>query len=259
MRTDDDRLVRYEVADGIAAITLDSPANRNALSGRLVSELLESLRQAESDGDVRVVVLGHTGGTFCAGADLGEASAGVADDPATARGKQLILVLRTIVALGKPVIGQIDGHVRAGGMGLVGACDIVVAGPRSTFALTESRLGLAASVISVVVLPRLSDRAASRLFLTGETIDAVAAARLGVVSQAADDSGAAVGELAAALRAASPQGLRESKTLVNHGLLERIDAEAERVIEQSARLFASDEAREGMRAFLEKRPPRWAR
>lgn len=259
MRTDGDRLIRYEAANGIAAITLDSPANRNALSGRLMTELLESLRQAESDGDVRAVVLGHTGGTFCAGADLGEAAADVADDPATARGKQLILVLRTIVALGKPVIGQIDGHVRAGGMGLVGACDIVVAGPRATFALTESRLGLAASVISVVVLPRLGDRAASRLFLTGETIDAEAAARLGVVSQAADDTGAAVGELAAALRAASPQGLRESKTLVNHGLLERIDAEAERVIEQSARLFASDEAREGMRAFLEKRPPRWAR
>jgi enoyl-CoA hydratase len=170
-----------------------------------------------------------------------------------------MLVLRTIVALGKPVVGRIDGHVRAGGMGLVGACDIVVAGPRATFALTESRLGLAASVISVVVLPRLGDRAASRLFLTGETIDAAAAARLGLVSQAADDTGAAVRELMAALRAGSPQGLRESKILVNRRLLERIDAEAGRVIEQSARLFASDEAREGMRAFLEKRPPRWAR
>ena len=118
---------------------------------------------AEMPG-VRAVVLTHTGGTFCAGADLGE----VSDNPAEAaaeRTREMTALLRAFLELPKPVVGVIDGHVRAGGMGLVGACDIVVAGPRSTFALTEVRLGLAASIISLTVLPRLSQRAAGRYFL----------------------------------------------------------------------------------------------
>jgi enoyl-CoA hydratase len=251
-------LVHYQVRAGVARVTLDSPHNRNALSDRLVSQLLDALRRADDDVDVRAVVLTHVGGTFCAGADLSAASQGATEDPVRARGEQLASVLRTMLTLGTPVIGQVDGHVRAGGVGLVGACDLVVAGPRSTFALTESRLGLAAAVISLVVLPRLGDRAASRLFLTGETVDAATAARLGLVSEAAEDPADAVAHLTAALRLASPQGLRESKALVNHDLVAAFDAGRDRVIDQSSRLFASAEAREGMRAFLEKRPPRWA-
>ncbi|MEO7130080.1 MAG: enoyl-CoA hydratase family protein [Dermatophilaceae bacterium] len=250
-------LVHLNLDGGVATITLDSPHNRNALSARLVEQLLDALRRADEDPAVRVAVLTHTGKTFCAGADLSEASQGAEGDPVRARGEQLSTVLRTMITLGTPVLGLVDGHVRAGGMGLIGACDLVVAGPSATFALTESRLGLAASVISVVVLPRLTGRDASRLFLTGETIDAETAARLGLVTEAADDPRAAADRLAASLLAASPQGLRESKQLVNHALVAAFDADRERVIDQSARLFASEEAREGMRAFLEKRPPRW--
>ncbi|WP_068400937.1 enoyl-CoA hydratase family protein [Kribbia dieselivorans] len=258
MSESDTRRVQYEVSAGRAVVTLDSPHNRNALSDQLVRELRSALEDAAADPAVRTVVLTHTGGTFCAGADLSEASASEVGDPQRARSDQLIGVLKAIVTLDKPVIGLINGHVRAGGMGLVGACDIVVAGPKATFALTESRLGLAASVISLVVLPRLTNREASLLFLTGTTIDSDEAARIGLVTFALDDPQAGVDQMVATLAKASPQGLRESKLLVNHDVVAGIEANADRVAEQSSRLFASEEAREGMASFLEKRPPRWA-
>lgn len=257
-----DEPVHYEVAGGVATITLDSPHNRNALSDALVSSLNSSLQQADSDADVRVVVLTHTGGTFCAGADLSSASAlPPGADPVTARGEALADVLRAMLALTKPVVARLDGHVRAGGMGLVGACDIVVAGPRTTFALTEARLGLAPSVISLTVLPRLSSRDAADLALTGRVLTALEGAQRGWVTHdvpdSADVEGATRGVLADLLKC-SPQGLHETKLLINRPLLQRFDADRSTVVEQSARLFASEEAREGMTAFLEKRPPRWA-
>lgn len=253
--------VRTETTSGVMTITLDSPRNRNALSDQLVAELTEGLAAAEADDTVRCVVLTHTGNTFCAGADLSEARSNTADDPARARADQLVDLLRAIVALPKPVVGRIDGHVRAGGMGLVGACDVVVAGSASSYALTESRLGLAASVISLTVLPKVSPRAASRYFLTGSQFDVAEAARIGLVTEAVggtDELDEAVARLTGELVLCSPQGLRESKALVTHGLLAHIDAHRDRVADQSARLFVSEEAREGMTAFKEKRAPRWA-
>jgi enoyl-CoA hydratase len=147
-------LVHLSVERGIATVTLDSPQNRNALSRQLVAELTGHVQAASADSSVRALVLTHTGTTFCAGADLSEASTG----PMTGTARALLTVLRLIVDVPQPVIARIDGNVRAGGVGLVGACDIAVAGPRSTFAITEARIGLAAAVISVTVLPRLDDR-----------------------------------------------------------------------------------------------------
>lgn len=252
--------VRTETASGVMTITLDSPHNRNALSDQLVRELHEGLTAAAADEDVRCVALTHTGNTFCAGADLSEARSNTADDPARARADQLVDLLRAIVALPKPVIGRIDGHVRAGGMGLVGACDIVLASDSSTWALTESRLGLAASVISLTVLPRIDPRAASRWFLTGSKFDVAEAARIGLVTQAVggtDELDEAVVRVTGDFGACSPQGLRESKALVTHEVLDHIDTHRDRVADQSSRLFVSEEAREGMLAFKEKRAPRW--
>lgn len=251
-------LVTNAVHSGLAIITLDSPHNRNALSNQLVGELQEAFRAAEADPAVRAVVLGHTGGTFCAGADLSERTQGT-KDPIRARADQLIDLMRSIVALGKPVIARIDGHVRAGGMGLVAAADLVMAGRNSTFALTEAKLGLAASVISLTLLERLSSRSAARLFLTAETIDVDEAARIGLVSTAADDLEAALSAITDALGKCAPQGLEESKRLLNHSMLAKIDADRERVVDQSARLFGTEEAKEGMSAFLERRPPDWAK
>lgn len=253
-----DALVEY-AREGVAAkLTLNSPHNRNALSTTLVTQLHEGLRAAAADPGVRVVVLGHTGGTFCAGADLSEAGGG--GDPfqsAVARAKEMTAVLRAIVSSPRPVIGAIDGHVRAGGFGLVGACDMVVAGPRSTFALTEARIGVAPAIISLTLLPKLSARAAARYYLTGETFGASEAAEIGLVTLAADDVDAAVAGLVADVGRGSPQGLAASKALTTAAVLEGFDRDAERLTEESARLFVSEEAREGMLAFLQKRAPNW--
>ncbi|BCP03632.1 enoyl-CoA hydratase family protein [Mycobacterium paraintracellulare] len=264
-----DTLVEYagpaDTGGPYARLTLNSPHNRNALSTTLVAQLHQGLRDASSDPAVRAVVLGHAGGTFCAGADLSEGggAAGQSGSPppaydmAVARAREMTALMRAIVASPLPVIAAINGHVRAGGFGLVGACDIAVAGPRSTFALTEARIGVAPAIISLTLLPKLSPRAAARYYLTGETFDADAAAEIGLITMAAEDVDAAAEKLVADVGRGSPQGLAASKALTTAAVLEGFDRDAERLAEESARLFVSDEAREGMLAFLEKRPPRW--
>ncbi|RMI34334.1 enoyl-CoA hydratase family protein [Nocardia stercoris] len=250
--------VRYEVSDGFAVLTFDSPHNRNAISSRLVAELLAGLESAAADPRVRGVVLTHTGTTFCAGADLKEA---LDADPAAAadtRTGWMVEVLRRILALPKPVIAQIDGNVRAGGMGIVAACDLVVAGRGSSFALTEARLGLAPFVISLTLLPRLTPRAAARYFQTGETFGAAEAERIGLITVAADDPAAEVARLRSQLRLGSPQGLAESKRLVSAPILASFDGRAEELAKRSGSFFGTPDVIEGMTAFFQKRPPTWA-
>ncbi|MGX1886061.1 enoyl-CoA hydratase family protein [Streptomyces sp. NPDC055287] len=233
---------------GITTLTLDSPANRNALSARLVGELGDALSACAKDPSVRAVQLTHAGGTFCAGADLKSPP-----DPAA-----FVTLLRAVVALPKPVVARVTGHVRAGGLGLLGACDISAAGPRASFAFTESRLGLAPAVISMPLLPRLDPRAAARYYLTGERFDAAEAARTGLITIASgDDVDDALAPVLDGLRRASPQGLAESKRLVTATVLAAFDRDTDTLVEQSARLFASREAAEGVTAFLERRDPAW--
>ncbi|MEV8448430.1 enoyl-CoA hydratase family protein [Streptomyces parvus] len=234
---------------GIATLTLDSPANRNALSAALVGELRDALADCAGDDTVRAVVLTHRGSTFCAGADLT-----APPDP-----EAFVGLMREIVALPKPVVARVTGHVRAGGLGLLAACDIAVAGEASSFALTESRLGLAPAVISLTLLPRVDRTAANRYYLTGERFDAAEAARIGLVTLAAEDVEKGLAPVLDGLRRASPQGLAASKELVTATVLRSFDQYAEDLIARSAALFASDEAREGMTAFLERRDPAWVR
>ena len=241
----------------MARLTLDSPHNRNALSTALVEQLHQGLADAADDRGVRVVVLDHAGGTFCAGADLSEAAGQDPGDVAVDRAREMTRTLRAILELPIPVIGAIDGHVRAGGMGLVGACDLVVAGPKSTFALTEARIGVAPSIISLTLLPKMSPRAAGRYFVTGEKFGAAEAAEIGLITEAAEDVESAVSALTAEISKGSPQGLATSKALTTASILRRFDKDAEALTRQSAQLFVSDEAREGMMAFLQKRPPSW--
>ena len=132
---------------------------------------------------------------------------------------ELAGLLRAIVECPLPVIAAVDGHVRAGGMGLVGACDMAVAGPRSTFALTEARIGVAPAIISLTLLPKLAPRAAARYYLTGETFTARRAVDIGLVTVAADDVGYAVDAMTDELSKASPQGLAASKALTTAAVL----------------------------------------
>ncbi|WOC11609.1 enoyl-CoA hydratase family protein [Gordonia sp. MP11Mi] len=255
-------LVRTDVAAAVATITLDSPDNRNALSAVLVAQLQAALVGAASDDAVRAVVLTHTGGTFCAGGDLKEAlGRGLSPAEATAEGtRAMIELMGTMLEAPKPVVAVANGHVRAGGFGLLGAADIALAGPKATFALTESRLGLAPSMISLVLLPKMSARASGRYFLTGEAFTPGEAEELGVVSRAlssVDDLDAELDSICAGIRKASPQGLAASKALTTAGILAEFRAGAQTRAAESAALFASADAREGMTAFLSRRKPSW--
>ncbi|MEZ5210237.1 enoyl-CoA hydratase family protein [Gordonia sp. (in: high G+C Gram-positive bacteria)] len=260
--SDEQILVRAATESAVCTITLDSPHNRNALSSTLVRQLREAVDAASTDPAVRAVVLTHTGGTFCAGADLGEAlQRGLTPEEATAEvGAAMSGLMRSFIDLPKPMIVVLDGHVRAGGFGLVGAADIALAGPKSTFALTESRLGLAPSIISVVLLAKMTARSAGRYFLTGEKFGGPAAVEAGLLTAAADSGEGLRAELDAILegvRKASPQGLAASKRLTTAALLDGFDEATVARAAESAALFSSEEAREGMTAFLSKRPPAW--
>lgn len=250
-----DELVHLTVDGGVATVTLDSPHNRNALSRQLLDELEARLATAADDGAVRVVVLTATGPTFCAGADLSEAAEGGMTEGA----RRLLTLLRTVVELPKPVVARVHGHVRAGGVGLVAACDIAVAAEESTFAFSEVRLGLTPAVISVTVLPRMTERSGARYFLGGDPFDGREAARTGLVTVSVPESALddTLASILAGLRAGSPRGLAETKRLLAGHLLRRFDELGAGMAELSGRLFGSEEAQEGMRAFLERRPPRW--
>lgn len=250
-------LVSLDVVKEVATITLDSPHNRNALSRRLVAELIGQLHTADETPGVRVIVLTHTGTTFCAGADLAEAAEYGMEEATRA----LLGVLRAIVALPTPVLAVVEGHVRAGGVGLVGACDLALGTDTSTFAFSEVLLGLAPAIISLTTTSRLSQRDAARKYLTGATFSGAEAARSGLLtlSVPAGAVAASLASLLAEFRQVSPQGLRETKHLLNAQLLRRIDEEGDGLVALSARLFASAEAREGMSAFRERRLPGWLR
>ncbi len=260
--TDDQQWVRVAVEAGVCTVTLDSPHNRNALSSILVSQLREAISAAAEDPHVRTVVVTHTGGTFCAGADLGEAlQRGLTPEQATEEvGASMSALMRVFLEIPKPVIVVADGHVRAGGFGLVGAADIALAGPNATFALTESRLGLAPSIISVVLLDKMTARSVGRYFLTGETFDGSAAVRAGLLTAAtasAQELRIVLGQITEGVRKASPQGLAAAKKLTTASLLDGFDETVARRAAESMALFGSAEARAGMTAFLAKQPPPW--
>lgn len=252
-------LVRYEVDGAFATITLDSPANRNAISEPLLDGLLEALRKAREDEAVRAVVMTHTGNTFSAGGALsvrdGETRTPAEISAATTL--RLVDLLRAMLELPKPIVARVDGHVRAGGMGILCACDLAVAGPSSTFALTEVKLGVSPAIISVVVLPKLSARNASRYLLTGEKFDSARAEEIGLITVASIDTEDTVRQLLAEFGAASPQGLAETKRLMTRDMLAGFDARAEELAALSARLFTSEQGLEGIMAFLQRRDPAW--
>ncbi len=241
-------LVRYVVEGPRATITLDSQHNRNALSRQLVAELFEAFERAEADPEVRVVALLAAGPVFCSGADLSEATAdGMQDAALTIVGLQHFIATMT-----KPVVTRVHGAVRAGGIGLVAASDIVIATDDSTFALTEVKLGLAAAIISLTVHARMNPRAASLTTLTGQVFSGSQAAAYGLVTEAVPAVALTprVVEVCMDLATGSPQGLRESKRILNRELVARIEEHGSEMAALSARLFASDEAREAMTAFM---------
>ena len=238
------------VRSGIATVTLDSPANRNALSARLRAELSAALQRSAAD-DVRVVVLDHTGPVFCAGMDLKEpGEQGVAE---------FSRILEQIWTHPKPIVAKLAGPARAGGIGIAAAADIAIATQHATFAFTEVRLGLVPAVISVTVLPRLLPRAANELFLTGETCDADRAVAIGLLTAAVptDRLDAEVARYIDLLVQGAPEALAATKRLLRRSPATTVAEDFAAMFDLSAERFASPEGQEGIRAFAEKRPPSW--
>jgi methylglutaconyl-CoA hydratase len=246
--------VRAERSGPVATITLDSPANANALSSGLVGQLRAELDGALADPAVRVIVLTGAGRVFCSGADLTEALTG----PATTAGL-LPGVIGALWESTKPVVCRVNGSARAGGIGLVAACDIAIAPVTATFAFSEVRIGVAPAIISVPCLRRMPSRAAAEYFLTGETFDAARAVAIGLLTRAVpvEDLDGEVERYVAMLLRGAPGALGATKKLLSEVPAASFEDGLKRMSELSARLFAGAEAREGMTAFAEKRDPAW--
>ena len=250
-------LVRTVTAAGVTTLTLDSPANRNALSGQLMRELMEGLGAAVTDLAVRAVVISHTGPVFCSGADLKETAE--ARESGRIPAELLADVLAAIWEFPKPVLARIAGPARAGGLGLIAAADLAVCTREATFAFSEVRLGVIPAVISATVLPRLAPRAAAELYLTGDVFDGVRAAEIGLVTRAveADELDAAVTAYTRSLVRGGPQALAGTKQLLRRRPADSVRADLADLSARSAGYFHSAEGREGVTAFREKRPAAW--
>jgi len=250
-------LVHTHTAAGIATLTLDSPANRNALSTPLMRRLLELLSAALTDPAVRVVVLSHAGPVFCSGADLKETAE--ARENGTVPAELLADVLAALWEFPKPVIARLAGPARAGGLGLIAAADIAVCASGVTFAFSEVRLGVIPAVISATVLPRLAPRAAAELYLTGEVFDGARAAEIGLVTKAVDaaELDATVTAYTQALVLGGPLALAGTKQLLRRTSAGSVRADLAELSTRSAGYFKSAEGREGVAAFREKRPASW--
>jgi len=252
-------LVHTRTAAGVTTLTLDSPANRNALSTPLMRTLLDLLAAAVRDPAVRVVVLSNTGPVFCSGADLKETAE--ARENGTVPAEMLADVLAALWEFPKPVLARVAGPARAGGLGLIAAADIAVCTRAATFAFSEVRLGVIPAVISATVLPRLAPRAAAELYLTGDVFDGQRAAEIGLVTKAvdADELDGAVTAYAQALVLGGPLALAGTKQLLRRPFHNggSIRAELSELSARSGGYFRSAEGREGVTAFREKRPASW--
>ena len=238
------QLVNVVVADGVATITLDSPANRNALSQQLLADFHAALDTAEA-ANARVIVLTHAPPVFCTGADLKERSTGRVDSTSFVR------AMERLATTSAPVIAAVDGQVRAGGIGLMAACDLVVVNSSITFAFTEVRIGVAPATITWPVLQRCGWSKLAAPYLTGEVFDAMKALDMGLVTHITDDVAGTAAELSRNILLGGPNAVAATKTLLRgaHTISE--------LQSLSESLFTSDEGREGMAAFADKRPPKW--
>ena len=247
--------VVYDLRRDAAWITLNQPEKRNALSDPIVAGLLTHLQRAIADPAVRVIVITGTGSAFCAGADLksGGVRDGVGEHP-------FVTVMKTIWESPKPVIARINGPAFGGGVGLAAACDISVAADSALFSFSEVRVGVIPAMISVVVIPKLGIHNTMWLFLTGERFDAGRAVDLGLIHRAvpAADLDAAVDDVVGMIRLGGPTAIHEAKQLVRRIPEMSMDEAFRYTTKKIGELFASEEAAEGMRAFVDKRKPRWA-
>jgi enoyl-CoA hydratase len=252
--------IRYAVADNVATITLDDPDSRNALSEQLLSELLEALRAAKADDDVRVVVLASSHEkVFSAGGNLGGFAADVPlvhKHFATERFPRLFTL---IGELGKPVLCAANGHCLAGALGLALACDLIVASEKATFGTPEINVGVFPFMIMALIYRNLGRKKTTELLLLGERIDAAEAQRIGIVNRVAapEEFDAAVTEWAQSLAKKSPVLMRMGKDAMFRQQDMAFEDALAFLRAQLTIAFATEDIQEGVTAFFEKREPSW--
>lgn len=251
-----------DLADKLATVTLNRPDLRNAFNESAIAELALAFDELGRNELVRAVVLAANGPAFCAGADLNwmKKMAGYSHDENAADAARLADMLRTIYLCPKPVVAKVQGDCYAGGMGLVAACDIVVAAEGVNFCLSEVKLGLIPATISPYVIKAMGEQAARRYFLTAERFDATAALRMGFAHEvvAAENLDATVAAIVKALVSNSPHAVAEAKKLVREVVGQPVsEALLADTAERIAVIRASTEGREGVASFLEKRKPAW--
>jgi methylglutaconyl-CoA hydratase len=246
----DDALIAYSVQEAEAVITLNDPDRRNALSTAMIGQLRKSLDRAVSDDAVRVIVIDHNGPVFCAGADLRESAAAQrAEDLPAAR---LADLLADMCEAPKPIAVAASGAVRGGGMGLLAAADVAVCEESTVFAFSEVKLGVVPAVIAPVVARKLTPGKMRQLFLTGAAFDVEEARHCGLVSYY--DSDSVLDEAVADLLAGGPGAQAGIKQLT---AAPNLREELRKAAAVTAEYFFSDEGREGVRSFIEKRPASW--
>ena len=254
--------IRIDTQGPVARITLSRPEVRNAFNDDVIAELRAAFEAVGVHHDVRAVVLAAEGPAFCAGADLNwmRRMADYTREENIADAGQLAAMLKAIYECPKPTIAAVQGDVFAGGMGLVAACDMAVSVRTATYCLSEVKLGLIPATISPYVIRAMGARAAHRYFLTAERFSADEAHRIGFVHELVDADAleAKVNELAQALVSASPAAVRACKKLVQDVAQREIDAALiASTVEGIADIRASDEGREGVASFLQKRKATW--
>jgi methylglutaconyl-CoA hydratase len=245
-----------------ASVILNRPEVRNAFNETTIAELTRAFREISADTSIRAVVLAARGPAFCAGADLNwmRKMAGYTHEENRADAAQLAEMLHTIYTCPQPVVASVQGDCYAGGMGLAAACDIAVTVDDANFCLSEVKLGLIPATISPYVIKAMGESVARRYFITAERFSAQEALRIGFVQQvvAADTLEAAVAAIVKALVGNSPNAVRQAKRLVREvGGMPISSALIAATVDSIAQIRASDEGREGVSAFLEKRKPSW--
>ncbi len=252
-----------EVQEGVAVVALARPDVHNAFNEVLIAELTAALAALDADPAVRVVVLAGQGRSFCAGADLNwmQRMAGYGDAENLADAGALAAMLATLDRMAKPTIARVHGAAFGGGVGLVACCDIAIAAQEATFALSEARLGLIPATIGPYVVAAIGAREARRYFLTAERFTAAEAMRIGLVHDIvpADAIDERIDTLIDALLVAGPQAQTAAKALVRAVSARPVDdGVIADTVRRIAAVRASAEGREGVAAFLERRPPAWA-
>jgi methylglutaconyl-CoA hydratase len=250
------------VEDRFATVTLNRPDVRNAFNETTIAEVTLAFDELGKNEIVRAIVLAANGPAFCAGADLNwmKKMAGYSHAENNADALQLAEMLRTIYLCPKPVVAKVQGDCYAGGMGLVAACDIVVAADAANFCLSEVKLGLIPATISPYVIKAMGENAARRYFLTAERFSAGEAHRIGFAHEvvAPDALDATVAAIVKALTTNSPNAVLHAKTLVRDVAGQPVtDALLLDTAERIAHIRASEQGREGVQSFLEKRKPSW--